>query len=61
MIRCFQTYLYIISGAVDLSYAELSPFLNISLPWNFSNDVDDGATRLKWGSPGGRVSESVSQ
>lgn len=57
MIRCFQTYLYIISGAVDLSYAELSPFLNISLPWNFSNDVDDGATRLKWGSPGGRVSE----
>ena len=59
MLRCFQTYLYTISGAVDLSYmqAELSLSLNISLPWNFSNDGDDGATRLKWGSPGGRVSE----
>ena len=46
-----------ISGEVDLSKALLSLSLNISLVGNFSNDGDDGATRLKWGSPGGRMIE----
>ena len=43
--------LYIIRGEVNSSKAQLSLSLNISFVWNFSNDVDDGATRLKWGSP----------
>ena len=39
------------SGEVDFSKAELSLSLNISLVGNFSNEGDDVATRLKWGSP----------